>query len=105
MALYTLHDISLDVQPEELETRAKLAQLWSNLTLVRTDGTIRKSLHHLSIRLHENGGKVPPLASCRFQASGFSGLEHADGFYVSDNSSVFHLQLGSGHGDAYLSPS
>lgn len=105
MSHYIFHDLSLDVGPDEMEARARLPLLWSNLSLVRSEHVAPKSLYQLSIRLHGETMKPPPGVRPLFQVEGYSALDNGESFYLTDNSSVFHLQPASGRGDAYLAPS
>ena len=104
MARYSFHDLILEVQPDELESRSGLAGLWSNLSWVPA-ASEGKPLSHLSIRLHTGEFKVPTHGAFAFEADGVSGIEHHDAFYLSDGSSVFYFQPTLKQADAYLSPS
>jgi len=104
MGNYRFHDLSLDVQPEKLESRANLATLFSKLFLSRTSGAAAQP-SHFSIRLKEEQWKVPPAAAVQFQAAEFCGLEHDDSFYLSYSCSAFQIQCGSTEAHAYLDSS
>ena len=98
MGNYRFHDLSLDVQPEKLESRANLATVFSKLFLSRSHEAAAQS-SHFSIRLKEAQWKVPPAAAVQFQAAEFCGLEHDDSFYLSYSGSAFHIR----NGDFYQS--
>ena len=103
MAHYTFDNVVLHVQPEEMAVRARLSRLWSNLSLLPTEEVPRDYLHQVSIHLHDQNGRIKATGRVLFKAGDFSVLQHDRGFYVTDDSSVFHLQ--AGHGDAYLETS
>jgi|SoiMethySBSTD1v2_1073268.scaffolds.fasta_scaffold07985_8 hypothetical protein len=104
MARYSFHDLILEVQPDELESRSGLAGLWSNLSWVPA-ASEGMPFTDLSFRVHTGEFKVPTNGSFAFEADGVSGIEDHDAFYLSDGSSVFYLQPTLKQADAYLSPS
>ncbi|HVH25697.1 MAG TPA: hypothetical protein VM818_03020 [Vicinamibacterales bacterium] len=105
MPVYTFHDLSLHVEPAELETRADLARLWAHLSWDLASEAIPKPVGRLRIRLHEQGGKVPSAARLVLRTESFCGFEQDEDFFLSDGESLFHLVLSRAQGDAYLAPS
>ena len=105
MGHYSFHGLSLDVQPEDLESRANLTEMFSNLSLVRSDVSVGNSHHRLRIHLHDELRKPPPSAAFQFEVEGFSTFEDAEGFYRSDGASVFHILSESRQAHVYLAPS
>ena len=105
MILYTFHDLILEVRQEGEEIGEGLTQLLPELSLVRTHASGRKASLCLCVRPSRHELRVPLSARVVFQAEGFSGLEEGDDFYLTDGSSLFHLQAARGWGDAQLAPS
>ena len=105
MGMYTFHDVTLEIQPGELERKADLARLWSNLSWDQTTAEIAKPVGHVRLHLAEQTMSVPQAALPAFTTESFSGFEQGDDFYLTDRESLFHLQLTAGQGDAYLAPS
>jgi hypothetical protein len=104
LASYTFHDLWLDVRPDGIEARARLAPFWPSLSLVPAEGAPNGS-HRIYVRLHEGRGKLPPTVHKLSQAGEFSLLRHEDSYYLTDNSCVFQLRPADGCGDAYLTAS
>lgn len=105
MGHYSFHGLSLEIEPEELESRANLTEMFSNLSLVRTSRAVGSSQDHVRIHLHDEVRKAPPSAAFQFEHEGFSTFEDAEGFYRSDGSSVFHILTESRRAHVYLAPS
>ena len=106
MGYYSFHGISLEVETEDLESRANLTEMFSNLSLVRAEAAADgKFRHRLCLRLHDELRKPPPSAKFQFEVEGFSTFEDAEGFYRTDGSSVFHISCNSSQAHAYLAPS
>ncbi len=106
MTIYRFHDLTLEAHPADLVARAGLARLWSHLSWIpETERLSGNRASHFEIRLHDAIRTVPKTAAFVFQAEGFSVLESGEGLYMSDGDSVFHLQIDTGKGGAYLHPS
>jgi hypothetical protein len=105
MGHYSFHGLSLEVEPEDLESRANLTRVFGNLSLVPTDRAVGHSHHRLRIRLHDELWKPPPAAKLLCEVDGFSTFEDAGGFYRTDGSSVFHILSDSSEAHVYLAPS
>jgi hypothetical protein len=105
VAQYFFQDIALDVQPDELGGRARLARLCANLSFVPGGVPAQEVRHHVSIRLHDETRTPPSAARAVFHAGGFTALQLGESLYLTNDSSLFHLRCGSGLGDAYLAPS
>src|SRR5262249_16022590 len=58
----------------------------------------------LFIRLHDERRDPPGSAEFQFEVDGFSTFEGADGFYLTDGSSVFHIPPNSAEAHVYLAP-
>src|SRR5262245_35643624 len=104
MGYYSFHGLSLEVEPPNLESRANLTEIFSNLSIVAGDSAVGNFHHRLRIDLHDELRK-PPSAAFQFKVEGFSTFEDAEGFYRSDGSSVFHILPDSSQAHAYLAPS
>jgi hypothetical protein len=103
MGCYRFHDLLLDVQPADLEARADLARLWSELSWDAAAVMRDRHAERLVLRLHERAFVVPPSARQLFTTDSFCGFDQDGQLYVSDGESVLHLQ--GRRADAYLSPS
>lgn len=104
MALYAFHDLTLEVKHEGQETGKELAQLLQELSFVRISALTRQPSLYLSVRLHDQGLRVPALAREVFRANGICGLAAGEDFYLTNGSSLLHLQPLQGHGEAQLAP-
>jgi hypothetical protein len=105
MALYTFHNLTLEVRQEREETGKGLAALLHELSWVSTPALGRAVSLRLSVSCPDGGLRAPPLVHAVFRADGFCGLEDKNDFYLTDGSSLFHLQAVQGQGYAYLAPS
>jgi hypothetical protein len=103
MTLYTLHDLHLEVCNELSEAEVVLDKLLLDLSCVRSRTSTKPDMC-LSICPHSKSVCLPPAARQIFQADGFHGLEHCDGFYLTDGASLLHLQARQGEGKAHLTP-
>ncbi|HEX2524474.1 MAG TPA: hypothetical protein VHP35_20360 [Terriglobia bacterium] len=105
MALYAFHDVILKVERHGQESVEVLPRLLEELSWVRIQRGVREPSLRLSISLHPNGLSVPPAAREVFRADGFSALDSGDNFYLTDGSSLLHLQPARGEGTAFIAPS
>jgi hypothetical protein len=105
MALYLLHDLTLEVRQEGHENGDDLPLLLQDLSFTSTPGPVKKPSLHLSVCLSGDGDGVPRRAREVFRADGFRGLDAGEDFYLTDGSSLFHLQALRGRGKAQLAPS
>lgn len=105
MALYTFHDLTLEVRQEGDVAGEDLVRLLHELSWVRSSAVVNNPSLCLSVRLNGNGRRVPPMARTVFQADGFCGLQNGEDFYLGDGSSLFHLHAVKRAGDVYLAPS
>jgi hypothetical protein len=109
MALYTFHELSLEVEQEGQETQKDLAHLLQEVLWVRTETLVEKPSLCLSVCLNGNGSRVPPMAREVFRAGDFRGLDDfcglqlGDDFYLTDGSSL--LQAVKARADVSLAPS
>jgi hypothetical protein len=104
MAWYMLHDLTLEVQPDGLETGAELAGLLRDLSFVRTPGLDRRPSLSLTMHLYAQALRLPGKARQVFQAEGLCGLEDGEDFYLTEGTSHLHLLVSRGQGAAHLSP-
>jgi hypothetical protein len=104
MAWYTFHDLTLEVKQEGQESEEYLARLLQELSFVSIPALTGQPSLCLSVRLHDQGRRVPSMARTIFRAKGICGLEAGDDFYLTDGSSLLHLQPLQGRGDAQLAP-
>jgi hypothetical protein len=104
MAWYTLHDLTLEVQPDGLKTGAELVGLLRDLSFVSTSGLDQRPSLSLAVHLCARAFHLPCTARQVFQAEGLCGLEDGDDFYLTESTSCLHLQVSKGQGAAHLSP-
>jgi hypothetical protein len=104
MVWYALHDLTLEVQTQGQGLEADLAQLLQDLSWVRMPATVGQPSLRLCVHWRSQRCSVPPMAREVLRADGFCGLECGDDFYVTDGSSLLHLQAMMGQGAAYLAP-
>jgi hypothetical protein len=104
MALYTFHDLTLEVKHVGGNRANGLPQLLEELSWAKAPYSVTPSLR-LSVGPRSNGLRAPPWARELFRADGFSALVCGDDFYLTDGSSLLHLQPGQGQGTAYIAPS
>jgi hypothetical protein len=102
MPLYAFHDLILEVQHAGQETGLQVAQLLQELSLVRLSALSARPCLCLSVRMNDGGSRPPPLAREVFRANGIQGLEVDNDFYLTDGSSLLHLQPLQGQGEAQL---
>ena len=105
MALYAFDDFTLEVNEEGEKIGEDLAQLFEELSWIRMPHLVAEPSLRLSVRLHSNGLRAPPGAREMFRADGFSALVSGEDFYLTDGSSLLHLQPGQGQGTAFIAPS
>ena len=105
MSLYVFHDLILQVEQEERDSREDLNCLLEELSWVRIPAPPRKPHLRLSVSLHHNGLSIPPTAREVFRADGFCVQESCDALYLTDGSSLLRLQPVQGLGMALIAPS
>lgn len=105
MGLYAFHDVTLEVKHEQGVDGDDLAQILEELSWVCVAFGAREPTLRLSISSHPSGLRVPPVATHLFRADGFSAFESEDDFYITDGSSLLHLQPVRGEGTAFIASS
>ena len=105
MALYAFDDFTLEVNEEGEKIGEDLAQLFEELSWIRMPHLVAEPSLRLSVGLRSNGLRAPPGARELFRADGFSALVSGEDFYLTDGSSLLHLQPGQGQATAYIAPS
>jgi hypothetical protein len=102
MALYTFHELTLEVENEEQASESDLARLLEELSWVRASNAVKPPALRLRVRLHDEVLCVPSRSRLAFEAEGFHGFESGEEFYLTDGSSCLHLQPMRGQGTAQL---
>src|SRR5262245_1106862 len=105
MHWYRLQDLTLAVSLDGPETGVDLTPLLQDLSWARTHAVVGAPSVRLAIGQRVQAPCLPPEASAVFHAEGFSGLAHAEDFYLTDGASLLHLQPQQGSGQAWLAPS
>jgi hypothetical protein len=86
-------------------TREDLDRLLHELSWVKTRGSPSKPRLYLWIAPNSRECKIPQNCREVLRADAFCGYELGDEFYLTDGSSVFHLQPAKGEGHAHLAAS
>src|SRR6266850_5758567 len=106
--LYPLSDLVLEVDSAEPKTRDDLDRLLHELSWVRTwdswDSNSKRRLY-LWVTLNSPECKIPQNCREVLRADAFGGYKLGDEFYLTDGSSLFHLQPLHGEGHAHLAAS
>lgn len=105
MPLYTFHDLILRTEQEEQCGGEDLDRLLAGLSWVRILPRPAKPDLCLSICSRSNGLRAPPAARELFRADGLCAQQNGDNLYLTDESSLLHLQLARGRGSAFIAPS
>jgi HPr serine kinase-like protein len=104
--LYGFHDFSLEVSQEELMAGLDLSDLLQDLSFVSIQARERKPSLCLSIRMSDQIFLHSYCAAREvFQIDGLCGREQGNDFYLSEGTSLLHLQILKGEGEATLVPS
>jgi hypothetical protein len=99
-----LHELHLEVEQEPADAASVLDELLLDLSCVPAGTPEQAGALRLTVQQQEPGRCPPPWAREVFRADGFTGLEEADDFYLSDGASFMHLQAAQGQGTAHLVP-
>jgi len=105
MPLYAFHDLILQTEREEQGGGEDLARLLEGLSWVRIPPRTVEPHLCLSISLCSNGLRAPPAARELFRVDGFCAQESGEDIYLTDGSSLLHLQPAQGRGSAFIAPS
>ena len=102
---YALHDLLLEVEEETEGDGKDLTRLLCDLTCVQAGPRAHNPSLRITVANDVNLRRIP--RGCRevLQADGFSGLERAGEFYLTDGSSLFRLRPLLSRGDAQIAPS
>lgn len=103
--LYRLHDLSLEVRQEELVTGVGLLRLLQDLSFVKLHEGGGKTSLCLSIRMDDQVVSSPCVAREVFKIDGLCGRQQGNDFYLSEGTSLLHLQVLKGVGEATLASS
>jgi len=104
MALYVFHDLTLEVQQDRPDDGAELARLLQNLSFVPTPAGAKPPCLRLTVHWQTHPQGLPAPAREVFRAEGLCGLACGDDFYLTEGTSLLHLQPAQGQGIAQLVP-
>jgi hypothetical protein len=104
MALHIFHDVTLEVQQDRPDVGAELGWLLQNLSFVPAPALTTQPGLRLTVYRQARPPSMPGQAREVFRAEGLCGLEHGDDFYLTEGTSLLHLQPGEGRGTAQLVP-
>jgi hypothetical protein len=105
MPLYAFHDLILQTEQEGPDHGEDVDCLLQELSWVRIPTVTSEPHLRLSISLYRNRLNVPPAAREVFRADGFCVQESGDDLYLTDGSTLLHLQPTQGRGSAFIAPS
>jgi hypothetical protein len=105
MPLYAFHDLILQTEQEGPDHGEDLDCLLRELSWIRIPSWAREPHIRLLISLDPDGQSVPPAAREVFRVDGFCAQESGEDFYLTDGSSLLHLQPTRGRGAAFIVPS
>jgi hypothetical protein len=105
MPLYAFHDLILQTEQKGPDPAEDVDCLLQELSWTRIPSSVREPHIRLSISLHPNGQSVPPAAREVFRVDGFCAQERGEDFYLTDGSSLLHLQPMQGRGMVFIAPS
>ena len=103
-ALYRFHDVVLEVNQEVSGKEVGLSRLLQDLSFVPLNDRGAGEALRLTVRMSEEDVSVPLMAKETFDIDGLCGRERGDDFYLTEGTSLFHLQVLKGQGEAILSP-
>lgn len=104
MVLYAFQALTLAVQTEAEASTAGLEPLLMDLSFVRTQAAVHAPALRLLIHPCPQAPPVPPGARAIFRADGLAGFAHGEDCYLTDDTSLFHLQPPQGQATAWLVP-
>jgi hypothetical protein len=102
MAQYIFHELTLVVESHPPEVEAEVAPLLQDLSFVRRPVWKQCPVLSLTLRLHPQALPVPQAARAVFQTAGLCGFATGHDFYLTEGSSLLHLQ--GRQGVAQLAP-
>ena len=102
--LYALDDLVLELDSDAQESE-NLGRLLQELSWVSIRSSSCKTRLSLSVRLDSGRFNIPENCRQVLQTDDFLGFEVGDDFFLTDRSSVFHLQPAQRQGYARLAPS
>jgi HPr Serine kinase C-terminal domain len=102
MAFYSLDNLTLEVRHQSNEIERYLTRLLNELSFARIPSLTSHASLCLSVRRKDDGFRLPTRAREVFRANGIRGWEVGNDFYLTDGSSLLHLEPSRGHGDAQL---
>jgi hypothetical protein len=104
MALHVFHDLTLEVQQDRPEVGGELAWLLQNLSFVPVSALAKQPCLRLIVHRQTRPPRLPVQAREVFRAEGLCGREYGDHFYLTEGTSLLHLQLSERQGTAQLAP-
>lgn len=103
--LYRFHDISLEVSQEESVTGVGLSHLLRDLSFENFHAGETNTALRLSMHMSDQVVSSPCVAREVFHLDELCGREQGNDFYLTEGTSLLHLQALKGEGEATLAPS
>jgi hypothetical protein len=104
MVLHIFHELTLEVQQDRTDAGAELERILQNLSFDPAPAGARWPCLRLAVHWQARPQDLPVQAREVFRAEGLCGLQHGDDFYLTEGTSLLHLQPGAGQGTAQLVP-
>lgn len=102
--LYSLDNLVLEVNSPE-PAQEDLDRLFTGLGWVKRQGSVDKPILYLSASLNDNEFTIPQNCRLALRTDAFCGYEIGDEFYLTDGSSLLHIQPNRFEGHAQLAGS
>jgi hypothetical protein len=102
--LFRFHDLSLEVLQEEPVTGLGLSHLLRDLSFENCYAGETNTALRLSIHMSDQAVSSPCAAREVFQIDGLCGRKQGNDFYLTEGTSLLHLQVLKGEGEATLAP-
>lgn len=103
--LYRFHDLSLEVHQDEPVTGLDLSHLLRDLSFEDFHAGETNTALRLSMHMSDQVVSSPRAAREVFRIDGLCGREQGNDFYLTEGTSLLHLQVLKGEGKAMLAPS
>jgi hypothetical protein len=104
VARYSFHGLTLDLESERGEAHTEIAGLLTDLCWRSEPESAAPPLLRVRVRSDAESARPTPCGRELFRAGGFRGLEGPDGFHLTDEESIWHVNDAESLVDAWLSP-
>lgn len=102
--LYRFHDLTLEVNQEESMSDVGVSHLLQDLSFASLHAGKENMSLRLFVRMSDQVVRSPSVASEVFRMDGLCGREQGNDFYLTEGTSLLHLKVLKGEGEATLAP-